>query len=76
MMVAAYTVNPSFNVESRQSLFDRSPYNIDVSWRGYDVTRDDERFVMIRLPGSAETEDSRLILVTNCFEELERLVPI
>ena len=56
--------------------FDRSPYDIDVSWRGYDVTCDDERFVMIRLPGSLETEDSRLILVvTNFFEELKRLVP-
>ena len=39
--------------------------------RTYDVTADDQRFVMIRF----REELSELIVVENFFEELKRLVP-
>ncbi len=75
MMVATYTSDPTFEVESREQLFDAGPYATTNGWRGYDVTSDNQRFVMIRsLPGE-EAEAARLILVQNFFEELERLVP-
>ena len=40
----------------------------------YDVTPDDERFIMIRQV-SEVAADARLIWVQNFFEELKRVVP-
>ncbi len=38
----------------------------------YDVTDDDQRFLMARLAGTGETEDqSELIVVQNFFEEVK-----
>ena len=39
----------------------------------YDVTADGERFLMLRQPPG--TEPRQVIVVTNWFKELERLVP-
>ena len=40
----------------------------------YDVTPDDQRFVMLRI-GAEVAAAAEVILVTNFFEELKRLVP-
>ena len=39
----------------------------------YDVTPDDQRFMMLRIMDQGD--DAELILVQNFFEELKRLVP-
>ncbi len=54
-----------------RELFSTVRYYPFVSHHTYDVTADDQRFVMIRLPD----ESSELIVVENFFEELKRLVP-
>ena len=73
MLVAArYRASPSFGIESQGPLFDASVYftGSTITPAGYDVTRDDQRFVMI---GEDEAPDSgfELILVQNLFEELK-----
>lgn len=50
-----------------------------MSARAYDVSRDGQRFVMIKeIQGTAETTTSpvNMVVVLNWFEELKRLVPL
>ncbi len=43
----------------------------------YDVTADGQRFLMLApLPGESLTDQSRIVVVQNWFEELKRLVPV
>jgi hypothetical protein len=68
MMVATYAADSAFRVLGIDPLFDASPYVSASNWRQYDVTLDDERFIMYGIPGA---EASRLIMVQNWFTELE-----
>jgi serine/threonine-protein kinase len=75
MVEARISTTPSFAVRDRESLF---AIGRDL-WIGqsgnytvYDITPDDERFVMLR---REERETEELILVLNWFEELEARVP-
>ncbi len=76
MMVATYSADSAFDVQGVERLFDSSPYsrNNDRTWHYYDVTSDDQRFVMVRPESSGDDESARLILVQNFFEELEQRV--
>jgi serine/threonine-protein kinase len=74
MLVAAtYTASPGFSIESQETLFDASDYSMGTRGTpaGYDVTRDDQRFVMIR-EDDAPDAGVELILVQNLFEELKQ----
>ncbi len=51
----------------------RSACTLNTS-KTYDVSPDDQRFVMFRF-GEPDEGDAELILVENWFEELKRLVP-
>ena len=54
----------------RESLFSVADYRMDgITPPGYDVTRDDQRFVMMRIGEEGET-GTELILVENFLEEL------
>ncbi len=56
-------------MRSRRQLFNRYPeYALGDDHRMYDITTDDQRFVMIRY---VPTEGADLILVENFFEELK-----
>jgi Tol biopolymer transport system component len=57
-----------------QVLFSATAYRRDFYHAAYDVSADDERFVMIRISDSGSL-DEELIVVENWFEELNRLVP-
>ena len=77
--VADFTVTD--NRFRRRSITTLFPVPEDA-WRlneagtgAYDVTLDDERFLMARVAGSVEASAGKLILVQNFFEELKRLVP-
>ena len=62
----------TFVTGENQVLFSAREYLSSVFHRGYDVTPDDQRFVMIRsLAGEDATE---LIVVENFFEELKAKV--
>jgi serine/threonine-protein kinase len=70
MLVATYSDEAGFQRRSVDRLFDASPYlDAGGAWRSYDVTKDDERFVMIR-PEREAAESSRLILLQNLFDRM------
>ena len=72
-MIAVEVIDdPTFSAGRQDVLF--SAVDFFVSIGGYDVTADDQRFVMLRKSESV-AEKEELILVLNFFEELKRLVP-
>ena len=78
LYVATYTADSTSVVESRERLFDGTSYfQQSPAWRGFDVTRDDERFLMIRLAGSTAAQSDaqvNFIYIQNFFEELKERV--
>ena len=58
----------SFAWERQDVLFSTADFLQRGAHPQYDVSPDDQRFVMLRM--GTEGEDSQLILVTNWFEEL------
>ena len=66
----------TFAIGEQRALFSTNGYKVTPERRRgrrlYDVTADDERFVMIRLSGSGEAGE--LIVVENFFEELKAKV--
>ncbi len=64
--------DPSFSLGTHISLFSVERYKTDAFHRGYDVTRDDQRFLMIRQ--EVGEDEGELILVLNWLEEVKREV--
>ncbi len=78
MVAAQIETSPSFRVTGRELLFElpeRASVGIAAGW--YDVTSDDQRFLMARVPLADQNEADvpQLILVRNFFEELKERVP-
>ena len=68
MVVAAVRTNPVFSVTRTTTLFSASRFGSFEASPQYDVSPDDQRFLMLRpLPGA---DPERLIVVENWFEEL------
>ena len=61
------SASPSFSWDRQDVLFSTADYLRGADHPQYDVSPDDQRFVMERIEGAADTE---LILVANWFEEL------
>jgi len=76
LISVTYTAGETFDVESREQLFDASGYatNGDGAWRSYDASIDGQRFLMIRMGVEAEA-GAQAVVVENWFEELRRLAP-
>jgi len=56
-------------------LFETNRYRNDWgSFRAFDIAPDGRRFLMIASPGAVDTDDQRLLVVTNWFEELNARV--
>jgi hypothetical protein len=71
MMAAPVATSPSFTSGVPHILFMAKSYVRAPSYRAYDVTRDDQRFVMLRPAGdSLQTQPNQLVVVDNWFEEL------
>jgi len=66
------SAEPSFAWSRQEVLFSASDYLARGGYPMYDVSPDDDRFVMLRSTAEGPWE---LILVENFVEELERLVP-
>ncbi len=64
---------PSFSVGSPAVVFEGA-YVLGPGGRSYDVSNDDERFLMIQSIAD-ESEAPQIVIVRNWFEELKRLVP-
>ena len=75
-MVAAQVVTtPTFAVRGLEPLFDIPPgYPVPQNGDPYDVTPDDERFIMARVFEGGPDAAQRVILVTNFDVELARLL--
>ena len=75
MVAVQIETTPGFRVVEQQTLFTVPPeYYDDEGTDFYDVSLDDQRFLMGRGLGLT-AESQNLIMVTNFFEELKRLVP-
>jgi serine/threonine-protein kinase len=75
MMAVPVTTQPSFSAGRPAELF-KGTYlasTFPLTGTTYDVTRDGQRFVMIKDQGASATQ---IKVVVNWFEELKRLVPI
>jgi len=74
MVAVQVSGDPTFAAGEQEILFSMADYFRNNGHAMYDVSPDDQRFVMLRI-GEASEGDARLILVQNFFEELKRLVP-
>ena len=68
MVAVPVETEPTFAPGQPEALFPATEYRTAPNHRQYDVTLDDERFIMIRQTG--EDVAAGLIVVTNWFEEL------
>ena len=71
MMSAPVTTAPSFTSGAARTLFETKGFARSPGNRAYDVTPDDQRFVMLRLAAdSAVSAPVRLVFVDNWLQEL------
>jgi dipeptidyl aminopeptidase/acylaminoacyl peptidase len=74
MMVVSTTLGPPFVAGPPRQLFE-GRYGATAVIRPYDVTRDGQRFLMVKQRDRAPIVASQMILVQNWFEELKQRVP-
>ena len=68
----AVTTTPAFAAEAPRALFPAKAYARAASYRAYDVTPDDRRFVMLRpVADSVAAAPNQLVVVDNWFDELK-----
>jgi Tol biopolymer transport system component len=70
---ATLVVEPTISVDELKPLF-AGNYRIASIYTNWDISSNDQRFLMIK-NSSQQTEVTRMIVVENWFEELERLAP-
>ncbi len=73
MMAVDVQTEPSFAPGNAEEVFAVRGYFVESVGRTYDISRDGERFLMIK--EDAGGESTEFIFVQNWFEELKRLVP-
>jgi serine/threonine-protein kinase len=71
LVAVQVSAGSSFAWDSQAVLFSMDDYLPSDGAPMYDVSPDDQRFVMLRIGGD-ETTDAELIMVTNFFEELRQ----
>ncbi len=69
LVAVQFTEDPAFAVVREEELFPMDAYLTSGGRPMYDVSRDDQRFVMLRF-GDEGADDTELILVENWAEEL------
>jgi hypothetical protein len=77
------TYEPTLRVGTPRRLFETAPYLGFLVGRPWDVDPSGERFLMIRVPGTAAPTAEgaapprdRIDVVLNWFEEIKRRVPV
>ncbi|MFC1639208.1 LpqB family beta-propeller domain-containing protein [Gemmatimonadota bacterium] len=71
LVAARVVTEPTFSPGAQRILFSAAEYVLDFWQRGYDVSGDDQRFLMLKQLSGENTE---LIMVLNFFEELKQRV--
>jgi hypothetical protein len=74
MMVVPVTLTPTFSVGPARELFG-GPYLGQAATRGYDVTADAQRFLMVRTKERPPLKVTQINIVQNWLEELKQRVP-
>jgi len=74
MVAVPVLPGPRFEAGPERVLFSADAYRSDFYHAAYDVSVDDQRFVMIRVSQTGSLNED-LIVVENWFEELKRLAP-
>ena len=74
LIAAHVTADSLFTVHRRDVLFSLAEYLPGNGRPQYDVTRDDQRFLLLRVDRTGAADDN-LVLVQNFFEELKERVP-
>ena len=74
LVAVQVSTDPGFAPGQQEVLFSAAGYMRATTHSMYDVSPDDQRFVMLRI-GADVAAAAEVILVTNFFEELKRLVP-
>jgi serine/threonine-protein kinase len=64
-----------FSTGKPRPLFERPGYHLGEPMRGYDLSQDGQRFLMVKLEQRKPTPVTEMILVQNWFEELKQKVP-
>jgi hypothetical protein len=79
-MTVSVTYEPTLRVGAPRRLFESTAYMWASLGRAWDVDPSGERFLMIRVPGTAapgeQPSRDRIDVVLNWVEELERRVPV
>jgi Tol biopolymer transport system component len=75
MMAVDVTTQPSFSVGKPRILFQGQYEPTPATFSNYDVSRDGQRFLMLKTADSAKTAPTQINVVMNWFEELKRRVP-
>ncbi len=75
LVAVQFTEDPTFATVREDVLFPMDGYLTASAHAMYDVSPDDQRFVMLRIGAEVAAAAAEVILVTNFFEELKRLVP-
>ena len=73
LVAVEVTDDPTLRVGQQEVLFSMADYLTSNGHPMYDVSPDDQRFVMLRM-GEEGVDDTELILVQNFFEELRERV--
>ena len=74
MMAVSVTPVPPFTAGTPRTLFE-GRYHNSAAHRQYDVSRDGDQFLMVRVVDRPALKPTHMILVQNWFEELKRRVP-
>jgi hypothetical protein len=75
MTAVPVVIQPTFTTGASRALFE-STFITSATVRGYDVTPDGERFLMVQQIDRTPIRPAQLVLVQNWTEELKRLVPV
>ena len=75
MMAAEITMQPGFSADKPRVLFEGPYVPTPFSFPNYDVSRDGQRFLMLKSSEAGEAAPTQINVVLNWFEELKRRVP-
>jgi serine/threonine-protein kinase len=75
MMVVDVQSGTCFSAGKPSLLFEKAGLGSGMPNRGYDISSDDQRFLMVKQEERKPRPVTELILIQNWFEELKRLAP-
>jgi hypothetical protein len=74
-MVVDLQTGPGFTALKPRVLFEQPDYSRGSPIRGWDISPDGQRFLMVKAEERKPKPVTEMILIQNWFEELKRLVP-